>query len=245
MNMTMQKFKSLALGALVCGLTLGVLPTANAAEPDVTHQPFTLSADVGTLGVGASLGWRFADHFGVRGGVNYLGYSRDGNDIEGVKYNSKLRLLSEPVGLDLFPWKNRSFRVTVGVLINQNELQGTAPDPGVPGTTIITLGDLGRTYDVNTDLRGLNLKVEQDSLAPYLSIGGNFYFDRAKHWSLSGEIGVAYTGSPKASINIGNPTTALNPIFIADRAAEERQIEDKISDYKFYPIVKLGLNFSF
>lgn len=241
-EMTMQKTYLSTLGLLVCGLVLGITRSMAAAEEDIKYQPLSLSVEGGTLGLGGSLSWRFSDHVGIRGGMNYFTYSRNGDDIEGVAYNSKLRLMSEPIGLDIYPWSDRSFRVTVGALINQNRIRGNVPDPGVPGTTIVTIG--ANTYDVN-QLQGLNLGIEQQSVSPYLSIGGNFYLDKAKHWSIGAELGVAYTGSPDSKISIGNPAIASNPGFIADRQSEESQINDKISDYKFYPIVKLSVSFSF
>jgi hypothetical protein len=173
-----------------------------------------------------------------------LNYEDDAREIEGITYDSELRLQSFPLALDIYPWKNRSFRFTAGVLFNQNELTGRVPNPGTPGTRIF-IGDQGRDYDVSDDLNGLNMKVDQDEFSPFLSVGGNFFLDRAKRWSITGELGVAYTGSPSATISIGNPTTVLSPDFQEDKAAEEKQLEDKMEDYKFYPIVKFGVNFSF
>ena len=36
--------------------------------------------------------------------------------------NTDLRLMSEPIGVDIYPWKKSSFRITVGIMLNQNEL---------------------------------------------------------------------------------------------------------------------------
>jgi hypothetical protein len=196
-----------------------------------------LGLDAGTTGFGGSFNWRFTDHFGGRVGFDYFTYSKDDNDIEGIKYNTDLRLMSEPLALDIYPWAKRSFRITVGVLINQNQLEGQTAAVA-PGQTFVEFGNSANTYDL-AGIGGLDLKVEQWPVCPYLSIGGNIYLDKAKHWSLSGEIGVAYTGSPDVMLTTGIPNT-VNP---ADLNDEEDEISDSI--WQFYPIIKVSVNYSF
>ena len=59
------------LAVVVVGLALGSAQNVRAAE-EVDYQPFSLTAEAGTLGLGGSLSWRFSDHLGVRGGFNYF-----------------------------------------------------------------------------------------------------------------------------------------------------------------------------
>lgn len=233
----MHKIKHFAFGTLVLGLTLGTSQPAQAADEEVNYQPFSLRAEAGTLGLGVSAGWRFADHLGVRAGVNYFGYSEDGNDIEGVSYNSELRLLSAPIGLDIYPWHNRSFRFSVGALINKNRLEGNSPSTG-PGTFVELNGNLIDSGAVGN----ISMESEQDIFSPFLSIGGDFYLNQAKTWSLGYELGVAYTGSPDVSLTRdGGADVNID----AQLEAERQQLEDKAKDFKFYPIVKVSVSFSF
>jgi hypothetical protein len=240
--MTMHRTKMLVAGMMLSGLALAPLTSAGQ---EVDYQPLSVGVDAGTLGLGASVSWRFSDHFGIRGGINFLKIESEAEDaadidIEG-EFDAELRLLGTPVGVDFFPWRDRSFRMTLGVLINKNRVKVSA-DPDLPGETTVYIND--NPYDAFNE-QGVNIEVDQQTLAPYFSIGGNFYFDQAKRWSLAGELGVAYTGSPEAAITVGNPVTTASPGFQADRAAEESELENKMEDYKFYPIIKLGVNFSF
>jgi hypothetical protein len=237
MTMIMQKAKRFVLGAVLAGLILVPTARADEAAETVNYRPVTFSVDASTLGLGVSAGWRFQDHLGLHAGVNYFGLSKDGNEIEGVSYNTDLRLFSAPVALDIYPWASNPFRISVGVLWNGNQLEGVVPQDPVAGRTFIEIG--GASYD-SAAIGNLNMKVEQEAVTPFVSIGTSFYFDKAKHWSLSGELGVAYTGSPEVALN--NTGGPINP---ADLAAEQQQIEDKMDDYKFYPILKISLNFSF
>lgn len=249
--MTMQKIKSFAFGFALAGLALSLMPSraaADEAKDEINYQPFTLSADVGTLGLGGTVGWRFVDHLGVRAGVNGLTYTANNREIEGVGYDAKLKLFLVPLAVDFFPWKDRSFRITGGVLLNQNKLTGSSMG-AYDGIShyFITVGDSGTTYQ--TDGAGgvgaLNMKVEQQAVSPFLAIGGNLYFDKAKHWSLSGELGVAYTGSPDITLGTASGAENGNAVLRHDLDVEKQQLESAVKKFKFYPIIKIGLSFSF
>jgi hypothetical protein len=114
---------SCRLAVVVCGLALCITPSALAAEKEVDYQPLSLTVEAGTTGLGGSLSWRFSDHLGIRGGGNYFSYDHS-DEIEGGTYDANIKLQSFPIGLDLFTSKNSTFRITIGALINQNELTG-------------------------------------------------------------------------------------------------------------------------
>jgi hypothetical protein len=78
---------------------------------------------------------------------------------------------------------------------------------------------------------------------PYLSIGGNFfYFDRAHHWAMGGELGVAYTGDPDTSLKRSGPAAPL--VDQAVRGAE-RKLDDYANKFQWWPVVKLNVTYSF
>lgn len=233
--MTMQNIKSLTFSLALVSLTGGASSLCTAEEAEVQYQPLTLSVDAGTLGLGIEGRWRFADHFGVRGGVNYFGFSDDGKNIEGINYDTDFTLFNAPLSFDIYPWAHRSFRISIGALINQNEVEGFSPSTGVG--TFVTLGgvsvDSGAVGDIS-------MKAEQETFSPFLSIGGDIPLNRSKSLSLGFEVGVAYTGSPEVSMSATSGAT-FSPLL----AAEAQEVEDWADDLKFYPIVKVSLNFSF
>ncbi len=242
--MTKSSFNFFTLGILLCALTVGsrqTLRAADSGEEAPTYQPFTIGAEAGTPGFGGSASWRFADHFGARAGFSYFGYSQTDVEIDGITYNdTDLRLMSEPIGLDIYPWQKSSFRITVGIMLNQNEYTGVAARDPIANRTFIEIGSSGNSYD-SSAIGDLNLTVEQQVVSPYLSIGYSYYFDKARHWSLSGELGVAYTGDPDVTLTTGVPGSVPQP----DLDSEASQIEDTFSKYKFYPILRIGVNYSF
>ena len=189
-------------------------------------------ANLGRRDWAAQVAWRFLDHFGVRGGMHYLRWTTPDFEFDDggstTTFNARVLLQSEPLTVDIYPWKNRSFRISAGVLLNQNEFSGNS------------VGDVeidGTTYPGEQ----LNVDITQDDVCPYIGIGGNFcYFDKAKRWALGGEIGVAYTGSP--SVLVSNPTGGI-PQSALD--SERQDIEDDVEDIKFWPVIKLSVSFRF
>ncbi|MFO1475848.1 MAG: hypothetical protein U1F98_04265 [Verrucomicrobiota bacterium] len=219
-------------------LLAAAAPAGRAAESDTNAPPWhpiQLSIDAGTLGVGGSVAWRFLDHLGVRAGADYFSYHRT-YTYQDIPYDATVRPLSEVLTLNWYPWKEHSFYVSAGALFNQNQLTGTA---STTGSFVID----GSTYP-GSDVGTLNLKIEQQPVNPYLSIGGNFfYFDHAHHWSLGGELGVAYTGKPRVSLTRsgGTPNAAID----ASVAALEQQMSSDAENYQFWPVLKLAVGYSF
>ena len=247
MKSDLKKFKTVKtnfhLAVLSLVVCVGMISTARAENETASikpepppYRPFALSLDVGTTGLGGAGSWRFADHWGARVGVDYLADTAGGMSVtlDHIRYDAKLQLLSEPLTLDFYPWKNHSFHISVGIMLNQNRLTGTADATGT-----ITIGD--ETFP--TDQVGkLNLKIDQRLVNPYLTIGGNFfYFDHARHWSLGGELGVAYTGGGNVSLYSSGSSPLLDQAVNGAR----KRLENEVDRYPWWPVAKLQVSYSF
>lgn len=231
----MQTVKWFVIGTVLAALSW--VPTLRAQETEtVNYRPFGISVDASSLGFGVSANWRFHDHFGAHAGIQYFGISKDNKKIEGVSYDADLRLLSEPLALDYYPWASNPFRISAGILLNQSRLKGDVPQDPVAGRTMLNIG--ANVYD-SSAIGNLDLKIDSKTIAPFVSIGTSVYLDAAKHWSLNGELGIAYTGSPEVILGNSGPGVVPPP----DLAMEANKIKDDI--WKVYPIVKLGVSFSF
>ena len=203
-----------------------------------TTNSVTVGAHVGLpTFYGASLGWRFSDHFGVRTGYDWFTFSR-AESLSDVTYDVKLKMQSEPFLVDLYPWKNHSFRLSAGILFNQNSLRAS-----LTPMDEITLG--GQTYPdpVAAGVGSLNLKVKQRSVCPMVTLGGNlFYFDSAHQWAFSSELGAFFAGKPDVQLS----TTSSDQAIIQNVEAEKQKIKNDIgSKLNIIPLLKFGVNFSF
>jgi hypothetical protein len=200
-------------------------PTASIVSAPPDFQPFTLGVQGGFPGPGVKADWRFASHFGAGAAFNYLPFSYNG-EIKGVDYKIDLRLMSEPLTLNWYPWKRSSFHVGAGVLLNENHLTGSAngDDLNIGGTS----------YSGTASLR-----IKQQMVDPYISLGGNLYFDKAHHWSLGGELGAFYTGEPRVDFSTTTPATP------EEVQSERNEIKHYARDAEVLPVLELSLNYSF
>jgi hypothetical protein len=230
-------------GAIICA---GIAFTASAAEAtDLSELPsrpdyhdWTVGADAGSPGFGGFGSWRFYDYLGVRAGFDYFQWTENNLSIGDLNYNAKVRLMSEPLTLDIYPWKKHSFHFSAGLLFNQNQITGTSTGLGP-----VNIG--GQEFDF-ANVGSLNLKIQQQVVDPYLSIGGNLlYFDHAHHWALGGELGVAYTGDTSVSLTRSGPSGPLSGAIDAAVSREQQRAQDWANQFKWLPVVKLMVTYSF
>ena len=210
--------------------------TNNVTEPDSRpdYREWTVGLEAGTTGAGVFGSWRFYDYLGVRAGFDYFQWTENNLSIADFRYSATARLLSEPLTLDIYPWKAHSFHISAGVLFNQNQLTGDSTGIGP-----IYINGQPVTFPNNATL---NLKVEQQLVNPYLSIGGNFlYFDHAHHWALGGELGVAYTDEPIVSLT----SSRSSPLIQAVVRQQQQKAQDWANQLKWWPVVKLMVTYSF
>jgi len=224
-------------------LSLGVSASTSSAadkQPQVgmhrienSENRLTIGGEVGLLSFfSGSAAWRFSDHFGIRSGYNGFSYKR-AEDLSDVSYNIKLKMQSEPLLVDIHPWSTRSFRLSLGILFNQNKFSATA----TPTANV----DIGGGSYAPSQIGSLNLSVKQNSVSPYVGIGGNlFYFDSAHQWAFTTEWGVAFTGKPKVSLSATGSAVSQS-----DLEVERQQLADDLSKMTFLPVIKLGISYSF
>lgn len=239
--MKAKRSQNLLAAALVCtlgalnlnaqtNLTLdvkgdGSTPRTDTESTEPFYHPLSISAEVGTTGAGGSVGWRFSNLLGVHAGMDYFYWSGSAK-IENITYNVKLQPLTETVALDIYPWARHSFHVSLGIMVDQSELTGSAS-----GAYVLN----GSIYSGSLDL-----SIRPQPVNAYLSIGGNlFYFDHAHHWAMFGELGVAYIGDAQVSLTASDPTATLAV------SNEKNKIDDSRKHFPFWPILKLGVTYSF
>lgn len=214
---------------LVIGMMLLILPTQAQA---VVGVGVTLKG--GTTGLGGDVTVPLVSNWlNLRGGYNFLGW-RPSITEGGIKYKADLDFKTIPILLDLHPFHG-GFRITGGVFYNKNEM------------------DLSSTVDASTVGLGtgvgtarLNANVSwSKEWAPYLGIGwGNAADDNTLDLPIavgfSLDIGAFYQGSPNVLLS---DSSGLVPA--ADLLAEQAQLEDDLSGFKFYPVITLGVHIRF
>jgi hypothetical protein len=238
---------------------LSAAPDASVPEPSPAPASSGSSFKVGIgvkisllgagLEVGVPLGWRF----NIRGGVNLISLHHTFSQ-DGIPYAGSLSWRSGEASLDYFPI--RALHLSPGLLFyDGNKVTANVTEAG--GNTF-TLN--GTSYESSTanPLTGTG-SLGFNKVAPTFRIGfGNLIPRSERHWSFLAETGIAYQGTPRAALNFSGfvceppsssgPTcvdAATNPAVQANVQGEQTKINNDLKFFKFYPLLSLGVGFSF
>ena len=230
-----------------------IAPVETVVEPMVEVESssfYTAGLKVGTLGVGAELSIPVNESLSARFSVNGLSYSdQDVYDDDGseIAYDASIDLLTVGLLLDYYPMVESQFRLTAGAYYNGNGFDAL----GEP-----TAG----TYDIDgieyqaDDIGALTADSDFDNIAPYIGIGwGNKGTEAG--WSFSLDVGAMYHGEAKLNANVtrgaGIPADdgGQNDILfdqIQDGVETERQnAQDDLNDFQWYPVIMVGVTYTF
>jgi hypothetical protein len=222
------KMKFLKSSLVSVTLLLGIAPSAFAGTGD-----FALGVKGGTLGIGAEVTFGLLPSLNLRSGYNAFNY--DGSATKNsIDYSYKLKLGSLPVLVDWHPFPASDFRLSTGLVFNSNKVEATGK---AQGTYTID----GQTYNAS-QIGTLTGKIDFNSTAPYLGIGWGNAVAKGSPLSLSCDVGVLFQGTPKVTLTPSvTPTTAIQTSI----ANEEASIRDTTDNFKYYPVVSLGLAYKF
>ncbi|AFY91517.1 hypothetical protein [Chamaesiphon minutus] len=196
-----------------------------------------VTARVGTLGAGVEVAKSLTPQFNGRLGLNFgnVGFNR--ND-SGINYDSQLNFSSVQLFGDYYPFASSSFRVTGGLVAQNNRFSVTGK-PGGNGTYTIdgiqypasAVGTLSGEYKYG------------NSIAPYLGIGIGKSTNEG--FGFNADLGVMFTGAPKVSLNASNPAFNNNPITRGQLDNQVRQTENDLRGFNVYPVLSVGLSYGF
>ncbi|WP_286741531.1 hypothetical protein [Psychrobacter sp. UBA3068] len=198
-------------------------------------NPASVSAEVGTLGYGANIGWSLNEktelQAGWAGGDVADLFGGD-VDVDDVNYDVDADFSNPYLGVQLRPAGNW-FTMGAGIIVPDNDIDVRASaEDGV-----FTIDDEDYLVGNGETLEG-SLE-HRNKLAPYATIG--FRPNITNNFGLFGELGAAYMGKTDATVRATNP---LNAVAVDAAAAAETELEDK--DYlEWMPIVKLGATYRF
>src|SRR3954465_14510904 len=172
---------------------------SNSAKERSSEDSGWIGSGVKTsfLGVGAEVATRITHHSNARAGFNILGYSRSFSK-DGINYGGHLSFRTVEAHYDIYPWAG-NFHISPGVLAYMgNPVTGNAI---VPGNQSFSLG--GQTYysDPSAPVTA-NGKMNFNQVSPTATIGWGNLVRRNKRFSIPVEIGAAFQGSPKSTLNL-------------------------------------------
>lgn len=242
--------------------------SAPAPSTPISFRPFSriaIGGNFSSLGPGAQVTTFIAPHLNVRTNGSWINYSTNFT-TSGFNANAKLSLASARVSADIYPF-HKGFRISPGVMVyNGNKM--TATSSVAAGTSFTLNGDTFYSASANsatgvTPLQG-SAELTLNSRKPAFTITagwGNTIPRNGGHWSFPFEAGVAFTSAPSLNANIAgwacydqaqtectNVASTTDPIALqiqGDLAAQINKWENNLSPLGTYPIVSMGVSYSF
>jgi hypothetical protein len=227
-----------------------IFPFVASARREKSTSKIGIGVKVSTLGVGVEAAVPVLHKLNIRAGGNFINYSQPFHK-DGVTYNGSLSWRSGEASVDWFPFGG--FHLSPGLLFyNGNKVTANAL---VPGGNNFTLNGTTYTSETTNPITGTG-QVTFTKVAPKFTVGfGNLVPRNGRHWSILGEFGIAYQGSPTAALGFQGgacnqtQTTCVNaatdPTVQSNVAAEQTKINNSLSLFKFYPIISVGFGFNF
>ena len=203
-----------------------------------------------TLGAGAEVGVSLSNRLNVRGGFNIFQYSR-GFGHDGITYKGQLNLRSGEAHLDWYPL-GHTFHLSPGLLVyNGNGASATA---NVPGGSTFTLGGTTYTSDPTNPITGTG-KLDFVKAAPTAMLGFGNLVPQSRHFTYNFELGAVFEGSARTKLNLTGGAcdatgfncvnAATDPTVQSNVAAEQTKINNKLSPFKYYPVISFGFGYRF
>src|SRR5260221_9210812 len=207
--------------------------------PGVAPADTSLGIRGGTLGGGVELSTALSQRAAVRLDVD--GYNRTQTSTQdNIQYDVKLKLQTASLLGDWFPFAN-NFRISLGAMYNGNKLTLKGQPTG--GTFTIN----GQSYNA-ADVGSLDAQVDFNKAAPYFGIG----YGRPINGGLSMifDAGIMFQGSPKSKIDVTCGTAAPQGSarctqLQSDAQAEQSRLDASLHNLKYYPVISLGLAYTF
>ncbi len=224
--------------ALASGL---VLSAGNAMALDIG-----LGAKAGTQGYGLDLSAGVTPKFNVRGGFTQFSFnyedelksetSAGGASVNNTaNYSTTFDFNTVALLVDYHPFTS-GFRLTTGAMLNNSELRGTA----VAGDQTIEIGNYTSTQ--GADLRA-DVIITFPKTAPYLGIGYDSSRYSKSGFSFTYDLGVMFQGEPTAKVALSGADANEVPQEDIDR--EVASINETLSSFTIYPVMNLGLSYTF
>ncbi|TMH86140.1 MAG: hypothetical protein E6H44_12845 [Betaproteobacteria bacterium] len=216
-------------------VTAAVLPLL--AFPGVAPADTSLGLRGGTLGGGVELSHAFGPRIGVRLNADAYNYKQT-STYDDIDYDMKMKLQTASLMGDWFPFAN-NFRISAGAMFNGNKLALK----GLPTGGFYTIN--GVPYNT-AQIESLDATVDFNKAAPYIGIGYGRAITRGL--SLIFDAGVMFQGSPKSKINLTCGPLATPPECAqaqSDAQAEQSRLDESLHSFKYYPVISLGLAYTF
>lgn len=210
----------LSPAVLAATLLMPVVAAAQVPRPGI-------AVHVGSTGLGADFALGVHRHLGLRAGGSFFPFDFNITESD-VDYSLSFPSPQFLLAVDVYP--AGTFRLTGGLLIRQGDfdLAATPAEPVEIGGVVYSPADIGT----------LTGALATNAVSPYLGLGLGSPNKRGVGFFL--DLGVAFHGEPAVSVTASGPIASV-PQFQQDLDEEIADIQDEVSKFTVFPVVRLGL----
>lgn len=207
----------------------------------LTLPATAMAADIGigitggTTGVSAEVKVAPSQRIMLRGGYNFAEFSGD-IDSDGINYDGDFTLSNFGAFADFAPFGN-SFVVSGGAYIGDKEAELTA----TPSTNV----NIGGMSFTPAEVGSLFGTVQFKEVAPYAGIGFDSFARTSGNWSFNAHAGVMFVGSADVELTSANGLLSSDPTLLNEIREEVLAIEQDAEDYKYFPVLTVGVTRKF
>ncbi|WP_031555689.1 hypothetical protein [Parvularcula oceani] len=220
---------------------LGFAAGAACLLSGASAQELGAAVDVsgGTTGVSAHAQVGVTDWLALRGGYNWLDYSAEDEEYDGILFDGDLEFSGFGGFADLHPFKN-GFTVTGGLFVGDKavHLDATPQEPV----------DIGGRVFAPSEVGTLTGDAQFADTAGFAGLGWDRSLYKPGRLSLILRAGVMFAGDSEVSLDATGLAT-VDPVLaqeLRDRLElEERELEDDIDKYAYWPVLTIGLGYRF
>ncbi|MBL7077572.1 MAG: hypothetical protein ISS31_08875 [Kiritimatiellae bacterium] len=221
----------------VCVMLFVLVTGVDAANGDAG-----LSLKLGTPGIGVDLTLGVSEKVNVRLSGNFFSYTYDDfefdeedEEIDEVvdTVEVALDLMSLGALVDWHPWGG-GFRLSGGAFYNGNEV-----------SLSVTAGDTITIDDEEYEVQSLDGQIDFSAFAPYAGIGWGNAATAESRWHFAFDLGVMLQGSADISLKATATDPTLQNQLNAALENEAQDLEDDAESFTLYPVLALGLSYTF
>lgn len=196
---------------------------------------YSMYGGLGTTGATVGLGVQPFESVGIRGEFSTIGRQSYSGTDGNIKYKGDVEIGGLGVYADWFPFNN-SLRLTAGVLAVNNmsvKAKGRASADGTVNINGTEYAFGGGDY--------VKAELDYDNAAPYVGIGFGHNLRQAPGFSWYADVGAIFQ---QGSADLTASPNLVAAAGAANIEAERRKLEKDMDQLNVYPVLKVGVAYS-
>lgn len=201
------------------------------AGSNAAAQTLAVGLNLGTPGAGVQATTRVSEMVVLRGAVDGLSVGRD-EDYSDVEYDGKAKLLTGGLFADLHPGGG-AFFVSGGAYMGKRKIELRAQP-----TAAVDIG--GQTF-TPAQVGRLDGEAKLSNVQPFLGLGFDNTYVGERAWGFRALVGVSFSKRPEVELTSTGGVLSSDASFQARLRAEEADARDDAKDFKYFPVLQVGL----